>query len=371
MDNSHQRDISRDKFSGVLSAENANKLVASNPVAPTIDLFGLQKKLPTEPVAQPVTSASDEVWSALAEIGRQLQNLAATQTGQGFRRPQNSPALYAADSPSLVELVNQFLLAKARANRSDRYLRALRNSLGKFIQVRANQFIHEITVQDVEKFMHNAEWSPRTQRGYVADVRTLFNFAVRRGLLKSNPAAGVELPTEEPEAIEIYSPAETKTILEFARRYDLNICRALACRFFAGLRSIEAERMDEKYIGAKYIEVTAATAKGARARRRRLVTIQPNLRAWLNLGGKLPVTGNKSNVWRDFTAAMTKETGVPWRHNATRHSFCSYHLAMHQNAGKTALESGHSEAMLFGNYRELVTPEEADEFYGIYPKPTL
>ncbi|HEV2691560.1 MAG TPA: phage integrase SAM-like domain-containing protein [Verrucomicrobiae bacterium] len=284
--------------------------------------------------------------------------------------PPATPAPPVSDTLTVVELVNQFLLVKARADKSDRYLRALRNSLGKFMKGRAHKRIDEVTCAEIETWMTTAQWAARTQRGYVSDVRVMFNFAVRRGLLKVNPAAGVELPTEEPGEIQIFTPAESQQILNFARSYDLNICRALATRFFAGLRSIEAERMDEKYIGAKYIEVTAATAKGARARRRRLVTVQPNLRAWLDLGGELPVRGNKSNVWRDFTAAMTKATGIEWRDNGTRHSFCSYHLAKFENAGKTALESGHSEAMLFANYRQLVTPELAAEYFGIVPSRT-
>ena len=57
-----------------------------------------------------------------------------------------------------------------------------------------------------------------------------------------------------------------------------------------------------------------------------------------------------------------------WPQNAPRHSFCSYHLAMHQNAGKTALEAGHSEQMLFAHYREIVTREDAAAFWGIRPK---
>ena len=58
---------------------------------------------------------------------------------------------------------------------------------------------------------------------------------------------------------------------------------------------------------------------------------------------------------------------VAWEHNVTRHSFVSYHLAEFQNAGKTALESGHSEAMLFKHYRALVTPTAAAEFWAIRP----
>jgi integrase len=316
-----------------------------------------------KPVTQP-----DSVWSALFEIGRQLQILAkAHMGGESFRAQISAPPAYAPDSPTVVELVNQFLIAKARAGRSDRYLRALRNSLSKFIAGRAHKAAHDVTVIEMEQWMQRPEWAPRTQRGYLADVRTLFNFGIKRGLLKTNPASGVELPTFEDGPVEIHTPSQSQIVLEFARTYDLNICRCLAVRYFAGLRSAEAERFDEKYIRENYLEITAATSKGARARRRRLVTIQPNLRAWLALGGHLPVRGNKSNVWRDFTAALTRATGVPWFHNVTRHSFCSYHLAKFQNAGKTALESGNSEAMLFGNYRELVTELQADEFFNIFP----
>jgi integrase len=360
----------RDEHRAILPPENGDKLAASNPVAPTNNLLGFEMVKPAEPVAHPVTSDLSGVFRALSEIGKQLQVLGNALSGEGNSFVQTSPALNvqsspSADCPSVVELVNSFLLAKARAGKSDRYLRALRNSLGKFVQGRAHLAANAVCCADVEKWSQNAEWSPRTQRGYVSDVRTMFNFAIRRGLLRHNPAAGVELPVEEPCAVVIHTPAQVKTVLEFARRYDLNICRALAVRYFAGLRSAEVERLEEKFIRAGTLEVCAMASK---TRRRRLVTIQPALAAWLRLGGAIPVRGNKSNVWRDFTAALNRAEGVEWSHNVTRHSFVSYHLAEFENAGKTALEAGHSEAMLFAHYRELVTREAAKEFWGIRPK---
>lgn len=99
-----------------------------------------------------------------------------------------------------------------------------------------------------------------------------------------------------------------------------------------------------------YIEVPAIKAK---TRRRRLVKIMPCLAAWLAIGGTLrpmsPMTVRKA----------VKRSGVTWAHNVTRHSFVSYHLAHGQNAGKTALEAGHTEQMTFSNYRELVTSQDA------------
>jgi hypothetical protein len=69
----------------------------------------------------------------------------------------------------------------------------------------------------------------------------------------------------------------------------------------------------------------------------------------------------------DRVRQVIRASGVPWPQNVTRHSFVSYHLAEHENAAKTALEAGHSEAILFRHYRALVTPQAAAEFWAIRP----
>ena len=55
-----------------------------------------------------------------------------------------------------------------------------------------------------------------------------------------------------------------------------------------------------------------------------------------------------------------------WPNNALRHSFVSYRVAQSQNVAQTALEAGNSPAMIFENYRELVTKEEAARWFSIY-----
>ena len=92
-----------------------------------------------------------------------------------------------------------------------------------------------------------------------------------------------------------------------------------------------------------------------------LIVIPPVLSAWLALGG---VT---RPIRPDTVRAAIKRSGVEWPSNVTRHSFVSYHLAKFENAGKTALEAGHSEQMLFAHYRELVTGERAEQFWNLFP----
>ncbi|MDB6124517.1 MAG: hypothetical protein JWQ71_3510, partial [Pedosphaera sp.] len=50
---------------------------------------------------------------------------------------------------------------------------------------------------------------------------------------------------------------------------------------------------------------------------------------------------------------------------ALRHSYISYRVADTQEVNKTALEAGNSPAMIFSNYRELVTPQDAKSWFSL------
>src|ERR1035441_3992548 len=181
------------------------------------------------------------------------------------------------------------------------------------------------------------------------------------GSRASRPACGVELPRAPATApIGVHTPDQVRQVLDTARRADLDVCRVLAVRYFAGVRSAEAHRLRESdlKLDQGFLEVPASKSK---TRSRRLVTIQPNLKAWLALGGELRAVGDMT------IRKVIKLSKVDWVHNATRHSFVSYHLAEFENAGKTALEAGHSETMPFAHYRALVTPAAAKEYWAILP----
>jgi site-specific recombinase XerD len=315
------------------------------------------------PVAAPVTDAGALLAAADALTKAAAAIAALVSACQGTSRIVSlSPSSHPAAAPATVaEAINSFLVAKARAAKSDRYLRAMKNSLSKFARGRAGTLLDEVTAEALERWLERSEWSGTTRRGYLRDVRTLYNFAVRRGMAAGNPARLVELPAASAGPILVHSPVQVRCLLGAARRADLNLCRALAIRYFAGLRSAECDRLTEDCIrlDTGFIEVTAAAAK---TRRRRLIPIRDNLRAWLALGGQLPLrdVGNRMRLF-------VKAAGVPWPHNVTRHSFVSYHLADGGSAARTALEAGHSEAMLFQHYRALVTPTQAAEFWAIRP----
>ena len=56
-----------------------------------------------------------------------------------------------------------------------------------------------------------------------------------------------------------------------------------------------------------------------------------------------------------------------WQENGLRHSFISYRLAVLHGTARVAVEAGNSPEVIFAHYRELVTPETAEEWFKVKP----
>ena len=156
----------------------------------------------------------------------------------------------------------------------------------------------------------------------------------------------------------------------------------IALQAFAGLRSAEVMRLDWSNVKLSrgHIELGADKTKTAA---RRLVPISANLREWLaehaKKTGKVFPHGRAyfHELQRDTAAATETQADaktkrgalapVEWKQNALRHSFISYHVAETGDVPRVALESGNSPAMIFTHYRELVTPDDALQWFAIAP----
>ena len=235
---------------------------------------------------------------ALMEAALALANVAR---GLGAEVPEKplSAGLFSLSSPSTVrETVDRFLEAKRLLGRSPGHLNHLQVTLRAFSRgAMGRKPIADITVDEVEAWLRRHGWQIRTQHGKLIDIRNFFSWALKRDLVKRNPAAAIELPRREEPPPAIHSPDQVAACLNAARYHDLNLCRCLAVRYFAGLRTIEANRLEESEIllDRGWIEVKAQKSK---TRRRRLVRIQPALAAWLALEGVLPLHDPKHQACR-------------------------------------------------------------------------
>jgi integrase len=270
---------------------------------------------------------------------------------------------------SIQEIANELVTLKENREASDRYvgdLRARLNTIAKQFPVTADM----VTTQDLQSWFDGLDAAPRTVRNFRNTASTLFKFAEARGYIAkgANPVTGTEkIKTKNGDKIEIYTPEEIEKLLENA---PADFCPIIAIQAFAGLRSAEALRLhweDVKH-SRGHIEISAAKAKTAS---RRLVPILPNLAAWLKGTEKkkgLIFTPNNLTAFNKKQNETSEAAKVKWKANALRHSFISYRVAEIQDVGKVALEAGNSPAVIFGHYRELVTPDDAKKWFSIQPK---
>lgn len=262
---------------------------------------------------------------------------------------------------TLADLCQRRLEEAGRAEYSQPYIMALANFLRRITADIGHLRLEEATPERVAQYVH-ARGKVPTQRYYRAILSSVFAGAQRACLIDHNPASLVKLAKARPLLPSILTPEEAARWLSCVALEAPSLLAGTAIGMFAGLRVAEVSRLDwrEIRLARGFIEVTAAKSK---TRTRRLVDIMPNLAELL-----VPLAQESGPVWPEGAAryrscAVAKAYGGKLTRNASRHSYVSYHLALFEDVAKTELQAGHDRAVLFGHYRELVTKEEAEEYF--------
>ena len=291
-------------------------------------------------------------------------------------------------SVSVADAVAAVLKAKEGSGMSELYLRDLKWRLGRLSQAFPDKKLAEISTDDIQGFLDALGVGAVTRNTFRRDIRTLWGYASKRNWARMEVAANTEAAKAIKKKPDIFTPTQASALLSADQDDDLLAFHAIG--LFAGLRVSEINGLswDDVDLTGGFIHVQAANSK---TRTRRLVPIQENLKAWLepiaktkgpimsgtvnpktvrprSAGGTFGKTG-EPGTFRRRHAAVIKAAGLAkWPVNVMRHSFVSYRLAETQDAGKTALESGHDQAILFAHYRELVKPQAAKLYWSIRPE---
>jgi len=277
------------------------------------------------------------------------------------------------------EVLNEMLAVKEKDGVSDPYAKELRLRLGQF----ADSFgvpISTVNSNQIREWLTNREVSGRTQNNYRRLISTLFKFAIRRGYLPKDhdELSGVEKLRDSGGEIEVFTPEELRKLFSVCLtpvqergkwRDRETMIPYLAIAAFCGLRSAEIARLDWSEIHLTgpehFIEVKAAKAKTAS---RRTVPISDNCASWLapfaSESGPVCSFERPDKQCFQYLGPAAK---VEWKHNALRHSFISYRLAIIKNVHQVSLEAGNSPQMVFAHYRQLVTETQSTEWFGIVP----
>lgn len=262
------------------------------------------------------------------------------------------------------ELKESFLLAKEQDGKSDRYLKDLRFRLKRFCDDFGQRTVASFRTLEIDDWLRGLGLAPQSRNNFRTVLGVFFQYGVDRGYASSNPVMKTAKAKVVDRPVEILTPKQLRDLFKYA---DAELVPYLAIGAFAGLRPAEISRLDwaEVRMDRNLIEVKAAKSKTAQ---RRLVTIQPNLAHWLAQSVKNEGQVTPKNLRLKLKEAWQAAEMKCWPANALRHSYASYHLAKFNDAAALALQMGHADtAMIFGHYREVVRPEDADLYWEIEP----
>ncbi|MGB0371993.1 MAG: tyrosine-type recombinase/integrase [Opitutales bacterium] len=285
---------------------------------------------------------------------------------------------------TVSDAVKEMLKLKEAENLRPRSIKDLRNRLALFELSFGDEMLSGVATCEIQKWVDElttvtkdgtSNMSPRSKKNYLVTLKTFFNFAIQKGYRakEDNPADGVVVPIIDWEVPSILSVAEARKLIEKARKFEGGILTApIALGLFAGIRTKELEELDWSAIDLEEGTVTIG-AKIAKKRGFRLVELSENCIAWLKAS---PVQSGQlvTHSMRKMIPGLHKAAGFEnWREeksNAMRHSFGTYHYALHRNSALTASALGHkaNDQVLFDSYRSLARKKDGEAYFKIKPK---
>ena len=312
---------------------------------------------------QPTGKRLDMVAREYADAFKILNGASLVEAARHYRKQTDD-----VKKITVGKAFEQFMAYVEKKGRSAVYLKDLRSRLGRFATAYQSSEVHTITATDMRQWLDTLIGSARTRDNARDLLITFFGYCQRNKFFPKGtlPTADIERFTDGDEGgeIQIFTPAEIRSLLAVA---TADVLAYLVLGAFAGIRTAELSRLEWQDIDlvSGYITIQGRKAK---TRQRRLIRIQPNLSAWLALI-KQP-EGHVINLKRpDKTTyeVCAKQAGIIWKRNGLRHSFISYRLAATNDENLVSSEAGNSPAMVYRNYRQLVRPELATEWFSIAP----
>jgi integrase len=302
-----------------------------------------------------------------------------------------------ATTPALGVLHDQFINAKEHEAVSRQHLAALKNRLKRFVSYfDKGEQAGSVTTQGVEKAMASMRaggMSPQTVKGVRTAAHGLFQWAMDRGLVTTNPVSRAKAPKVKQGEVGTITASQLKGLLRTALTIAPRSAPALAVWAFCGVRRAELCRLrfEDLDIKRKELRISAKAAKTGVAR---FVPIPFTLISWLDAAkaagiapiGKLVPGGTKKgpdgqlipddteqksegqlNRW---LCEIRPKAGITeWPPNALRHSFASHAAAMHEDFAKVSAWLGHARdpRLLVARYRHAVAKGEGKAWFDVLP----
>ncbi len=235
-----------------------------------------------------------------------------------------------------------------------------------------NVRVSQMTPEFVEKFLSDLKVMPEGKDTYRRAISRFCSWCIERPRrwMASNPCREVRIERGEKAPPAVLSVKECRKGLRAARKEGLTKYFALC--LFGKLRPFETRRLKASAINLKDGEIrleAADTKTGRKTGRGRIVWIDETLAAWLKAAGDEEIFPRN---WRKRFDRVKLKMGYgvglkAWPDDVLRHTGISHYFRLTGSYGKTAEESGTSEAIIKKHYQGRVSSDETKKFYGLRP----
>jgi integrase len=281
-----------------------------------------------------------------------------------YREPEAAPKIADAIETYMKarkEDVQQALLGK-------RQLRNIRLELTEF----QRHFPTQTLAEALHAYIRRDGGSPKTQNNRRAVLCAFFNHAVCKEWVGGNPVAKIQrnrIEHNRGSAEVLTAERAAQSMAHVETVHGGAFVPFFALCLFAGIRPDgEISKLPAADVR---LENSAITIEPwvSKVNMRRLVTIQPNLAAWLKAYPLdeypvIPPKDKMKSIARKLTRIRQKFGVGP---DVLRHTFISMHVGKFRSMGDTALQAGNSESIIRRHYLGMTTPQEADAFFKILP----
>lgn len=255
-------------------------------------------------------------------------------------------------------------------------------------------FSTEAGTRALIKWLDSQPGGPTNYNNYRRHLSIFFGWCVKKGKIQRNPCEQIEerrkKRSEEQEA-EIITPEEFRALLHVAQgslpgvmedeRWNHDLLAGVALQGFCGIRAKEMTRLDWKSVDLNEGHVLVSRGQG-KTRKGRVIPLPEACQLWLKsvkerTGPVVPSEYQKKlsglrSIMRNPSQLIRKSPGFiisEMPDNCLRHSFATYHLALHKNEALTSRLMGNSPGVLRDNYEALITkaPRLAPEWFNVRP----
>lgn len=309
-----------------------------------------------------------------------------------IKPPGGDRTVQAVVDEMVVSKENRFRTRQLR----DRSLADFKTRSQRFADTFGDRLIKEIAHDAIKAWILSMKLSARSNKNYLACLSEIFRFAKQKRYVSVSPFEDFadddlkEMKGNDGERSEpnILSIDQARMLLETAlQNPDLGLLGAVTLALFCGIRTAELMKLDWQHVNLNWEnpEESFVTIPKAIAKKRKIrnVTIPKIALAWLARcpARSGPLADNKySSDYRKRFLKLQKQAGFgikdesgkwrsTWEENNMRHSFGTYHFALHGNSMETARLLGHAatDHVLFEHYRALARREDAERYFSLTP----